>query len=51
MEQVEMADALMASGKIYIVVIVIAVIFSGIAAFMIHLDKRLKKLEQNKARN
>ncbi|MEY4111149.1 MAG: CcmD family protein [Bacteroidota bacterium] len=43
-----MADALMASGKIYIVVIVVAVIFAGITAFMIHLDKRLRKIEQNK---
>lgn len=43
-----MADALMASGKIYIVVIVIAVIFSGIAAFMVHLDRKLRQLEQNK---
>ena len=43
-----MADALMSSGKIYIVVIVVAVIFIGITAFMIQLDRRLKKLEQNK---
>jgi CcmD family protein len=48
MQQVEMADALMSSGKIYIVVIVVAVIFIGITAFMIQLDRRLKKLEQNK---
>lgn len=50
METVEMADLLMSSGKIYIVVIVIAIIFLGIAAFMIHLDSKIKKIEENKQR-
>ena len=43
---VEMADALRNSGKIYVVVAVIAVIFLGIATYLIYLDKRLSKLEK-----
>jgi CcmD family protein len=43
---VEMADTLRNSGKIYVVVSVIAVIFLGIATYLIYLDKRLSKLEK-----
>ena len=43
---VEMADTLRNSGKIYVVVAVIAVIFLGIATYLIYLDKRLSKLEK-----
>lgn len=43
---VEMADALRNSGKIYVVVSVIAVIFLGIATYLIYLDRRLSKLEK-----
>lgn len=43
---VEMADTLRNSGKIYVVVAVIAVIFLGIATYLIYLDRRLSKLEK-----
>jgi CcmD family protein len=43
---VEMADALYQSGKIYVVIIVIAVIFSGILTYLILLDKKISKLEK-----
>lgn len=43
---VEMADTLRNSGKIYVVVAVIAVIFLVIATYLIYLDKRLSKLEK-----
>ena len=43
---VEMADTLRNSGKIYVVVSVIAVIFLGIATYLIYLDRRLSKLEK-----
>lgn len=43
---VEMADELRNSGKIYVVVAVIAVIFLGIATYLIYLDRRLSKLEK-----
>lgn len=46
--RVEMADALRQSGKIYVVVSVIAVVFLGIAAWLFSLDRRLKKIERRK---
>ncbi len=45
---VEMADALRSSGKIYVVVTVISVIFIGIIAYLFSIDKRVKKIEQKK---
>lgn len=46
---VEMADALRSSGKIYVVVMVIAVIFIGIAIYLFSIDSRLKKIEKQKS--
>ncbi len=47
---VEMATGLRSSGKIYVVVAVISVIFIGLAAYLFSIDKRLKKIErENKA--
>lgn len=43
---VEMADALYQSGKIYVVITVIAVIFIGIIVYMILLDKKISRLEK-----
>ncbi|MXV51549.1 CcmD family protein [Pedobacter sp. HMF7647] len=43
----EMADTMRSSGKIYVVVAVIAVVFVGIAVFLFSLDRRLKKIERN----
>ena len=43
---VEMADSLYQSGKIYVVVVVIAVIFIGIVAYLALLDKKISKLEK-----
>ncbi|HZX60034.1 MAG TPA: CcmD family protein [Mucilaginibacter sp.] len=44
--QPEMADALRGSGKIYIVVITIAIIFTGLAVYLFSIDRRLKKIEK-----
>jgi CcmD family protein len=41
----EMADA-QGSGKFYVVVGVIAVIFIGIVAYMVSVDRKIKKLEK-----
>lgn len=41
---VEMADALRASGKIYVVVAVLATIFLGIVLYLVMLDRKVKKL-------
>jgi hypothetical protein len=46
--QPEMADALRTDGKIYVVVLVLATIFAGIIAFLVHLDRKISKLEKNK---
>ena len=44
--QVEMADAMMENGKIYVVVGVICIIFLGIVIYLIALDKRIRKIEE-----
>jgi CcmD family protein len=43
---VEMADVLRSSGKIYVVVTIIAVVFIGLAIYLFSIDRRLKKLEK-----
>lgn len=43
---VEMATGLRSSGKIYVVVAVLSVIFIGLAAYLFSIDKRLKKIER-----
>ncbi len=47
-QQVEMADALRQSGKIYVVIGTIFIIFLGLAIYLFTMDRRLKKLEKNK---
>lgn len=46
-QQVEMADALRSSGKIYVVILTICIIFTGLAIFLFSMDRRLKKLEKD----
>ena len=43
---IEMADAMRSSGKIYVVVGVIAIIFTGIAIYLFSIDRKLTKLEK-----
>jgi len=45
--QPEMASALFANGKIYVVVVVLAIIFAGIIGFLIFLERKIKQLEKN----
>ena len=42
----EMADGLRANGKIYVVVTVVVVIVSGLLAYLISLDRKVSRLEQ-----
>ena len=42
----DMATSLRASGKIYVVVLVLATIFAGIIAFLIYLERRLHRIER-----
>lgn len=46
--QVEMADKFRSSGKIYVVIATIAIIFIGLAIYLFSIDRRLKKLEKEK---
>ena len=45
---VEMDGAMRSSGKIYVVVAVIAVIFTVLAIYLFSIDRRLKKIEKEK---
>jgi hypothetical protein len=46
--EVEMADAMRASGKIYVVVAVMALLFISFIVYLFSIDKRLKKIENEK---
>ncbi|RFZ90897.1 CcmD family protein [Mucilaginibacter conchicola] len=45
-KNVEMADVLRSSGKIYVVVGTIAIVFVGLAIYLFSIDRRLKKIEK-----
>ncbi|MCX6189652.1 MAG: CcmD family protein [Bacteroidetes bacterium] len=44
-EAVEMADTFRQSGKIYVVITVIAIIFTGIISYLIYIDRKISNLE------
>jgi hypothetical protein len=46
--KVEMADELRNSGKIYVVVTVMLLLFSAFIVYLFTIDKRLKKIEKGK---
>jgi uncharacterized membrane protein len=43
----EVADTFRSNGKIYVVVLVICTIFAGIILFLVYLERKIRKLEQN----
>jgi CcmD family protein len=45
-EGIEMADLMRESGKIYVVVGVLCIIFLGIVAYLVSIDRKLSKLEK-----
>jgi cytochrome bd-type quinol oxidase subunit 2 len=45
--EVDMADKMRANGKIYVVVAVILTIFAGIIIYLIRLDRKMSRLENN----
>jgi len=47
-QTVEMADAMRSSGKIYVVIVTIVIIFAGLAVYLFSIDRRLKKIEKEK---
>ena len=46
-EEVQMADQMRADGKIWVVVAVIAIVFVGIIAYLVLLDRKIRKIEKN----
>ena len=49
-ENIEMADSLRESGKIYVVVAVLSVIFLGLSVFLFTMDRRIRNIEKNQKR-
>jgi len=47
-QDVEMADAMRSSGKIYVVIGTIVIVFTGLAIYLFSIDRRLKKIEKEK---
>ena len=45
-DKAEMADVLRSSGKIYVVILTIVIIFIGLAIYLFSIDRRLKKIEK-----
>ena len=45
-ENIEMADVLRISGKIYVVVLVLSIIFLGITIYLISINRKLTRLEK-----
>ena len=43
---VEMADNMRSDGKIYVVVLVVVIVFSGLAIYAINTDRKVSKLEK-----
>ena len=43
---IDMADAMRASGKIYVVILVIGIVFTGLFVFAIRTDSKIAKLEK-----
>jgi CcmD family protein len=46
-DTVEMADVLRNSGKIYVVVAVMSIVFIGVIFYLFSIDQRLKKIEND----
>lgn len=45
-ETVEMADSMRADGKIYVVIAVLLIIFTGIVIYLVMLDRKISKIEK-----
>lgn len=44
--EVEMADAMRANGKIYVIVGIVVIILAGMVAYLYLLDRKITKLEK-----
>ena len=43
---VEMADVMRSNGKIYVVVVICAIILTGLILYLFNLDRRIRKIEK-----
>jgi CcmD family protein len=46
-QQVEMATGLRSSGKIYVVVLALSVVFLGISIYLFTIDRKISKIEKS----
>jgi hypothetical protein len=46
-QEVEMADALRADGKIYVVVAVVSAMLAGVLFYVVRLDRKITRLEKD----
>lgn len=47
----EMADVMRSNGKIYVVVAIVVMIFLGIIFYLLHIERKVKKLEDQWTNN
>ena len=45
-QAIEMADEMRSSGKIYVVITTLVIIFIGLSIYLFSIDRRLKKIEK-----
>ncbi len=45
-DQIEMADVLRSSGKIYVVVAILVLVLGGVILYLFRLEKKISKLEK-----
>jgi len=45
-DEIEIADGMRESGKIYVVIAVLVIIFLGLASYMAMIDRKLSKMEK-----
>ncbi|MBX3241785.1 MAG: CcmD family protein [Chitinophagaceae bacterium] len=45
-QEVEMADTMRSNGKIYVVVAVLLVLFTGLFIYLIRIDRKISRLEK-----
>ena len=45
-QPIEMADEMRSSGKIYVVITTLVIIFIGLSIYLFSIDRRLKKIEK-----
>ncbi len=45
-EEVEMADAMRSSGKIYVILAIILIVLTGLITYLFMLDRKISRLEK-----